>query len=777
MEATAANPSLILHLDCNKPFILEAASSNIQVLQHAPQEFRDGATFVTSCVQQNGLALQHAGESIRNNKDVVLAALSQSAASFAFCHEDLRTDVDVLNRCIQCASEDEKRFVATALQKRYLKTLSTEAPSDSSSSDSSESESKPAKARPRARQSQIEPETKPELEPAKCEEPAMVENDEESSESLEAAEPSKRGMATLLNWSCRRSYPAKLEARQRLKQLIPEDLTNAGFADAIRRALRTTQNLDKLQRMMISDEPHKRWKSLPQQTEPQPEHKEQPEPAPEQPEQLQQPEQAHPQLELKPDEQEQAQAAEQTLLPVQEQPKQPQQREQAQPQQEEQPSTRQALRKRERHKHAAMKMSCTFAHKRITDALAEEGITAYFSFFLSGYHAYCSYLLSPSGKKLASDIDANPYIWPKQTVESLKQETTEALKKIQGKTKIKRFAAEHQDEKPAKERKKFTFSEFCDTVAENNLVTVRACWELANSRKAERGDGTLLNYLDSVNPRSQLRKARQAIDPSLIDPGSLNEKAQFALDTFDWETLPGLKAWLEGGCKTKALILSGKPGLAKTELGCALLHHICGRFHFVSQMDEMKDVEPDRDVGILVDEVCLSHLNVNEAKKWMMIDKRRKVHCRNEDGAIAAGTPLIMSTNMRKKPGRNSFWPDLKYDEDQEWALDRRTVWIDVQRSVIKNAAPQPIISSPIKKRIAENKRLTLEKKAARQAEAAAAEAAAAAAPEEDDVFGFGGGLDNDDDTWMEIVRNEPAAAHKATRSPRSRVDRARFKF
>ena len=137
MEATAANPSLILHLDCNKPFILEAASSNIQVLQHAPQEFRDGATFVTSCVQQNGLALQHAGESIRNNKDVVLAALSQSAASFAFCHEDLRTDVDVLNRCIQCASEDEKRFVATALQKRYLKTLSTEAASDSSSSDSS----------------------------------------------------------------------------------------------------------------------------------------------------------------------------------------------------------------------------------------------------------------------------------------------------------------------------------------------------------------------------------------------------------------------------------------------------------------------------------------------------------------------------------------------------------------------------------------------------------------------------------------------------------------
>ena len=167
--------------------------------------------------------------------------------------------------------------------------------------------------------------------------------------------------------------------------------------------------------------------------------------------------------------------------------------------------------------------------------------------------------------------------------------------------------------------------------------------------------------------------------------------------------------------------------------------------HFVSQMDELKDLRTDSKVGMLIDEVSFDHLHINECKKWVSIDRRRKVHCRNTDGTIMANTPLFLSTNMRNKQGRNSFWPALKYDEDHEWALDRRVTWIDITKSCIKNSAPLPILSSPTRKRVAERRRAAQEKKAARQA----AEAAASSAPpdfgeDEEDVFSFGGGLDED---------------------------------
>ena len=123
LEATVSNPKLAQHLDCSKTFLLAAVARNLEVLDHAPQEYKNDAEFIKSCVQQNGLALQHAGGALRQNKDIVIAAMTQSAAAFAYSHQALHADPDVLTCCIQHATDEERLIVATALQKHLLKSV------------------------------------------------------------------------------------------------------------------------------------------------------------------------------------------------------------------------------------------------------------------------------------------------------------------------------------------------------------------------------------------------------------------------------------------------------------------------------------------------------------------------------------------------------------------------------------------------------------------------------------------------------------------------------
>jgi hypothetical protein len=68
--------------------------------------------------------------------------------------------------------------------------------------------------------------------------------------------------------------------------------------------------------------------------------------------------------------------------------------------------------RRERHYHAALKLSGNFAHKKIADQFYKEhGLRISFSFKLNRFVANLAYLLEP-GKKPSTDLDLNPAKFP-----------------------------------------------------------------------------------------------------------------------------------------------------------------------------------------------------------------------------------------------------------------------------------------------------------------------------------------------------------------------------
>ena len=168
-------------------------------------------------------------------------------------------------------------------------------------------------------------------------------------------------------------------------------------------------------------------------------------------------------------------------------------------------------------------------------------------------------------------------------------------------------------------------------------------------------------------------------------------------------------------------------------------------------MDELKDIDSTPQAGTLVDETDLSHLRINDVKKWLMVDKRHKLKCCHQDGHLAAKTPLILSTNCRDEPGANGFWPDIKFHPDQAWAIDRRVIWVNVTSSVIKPKAAPEVISSPLKRRIEENKEAARKKKEEKRRKASLPVVAATPSDwldfedEDEDELGLGGGIDQDE--------------------------------
>ena len=136
---------------------------------------------------------------------------------------------------------------------------------------------------------------------------------------------------------------------------------------------------------------------------------------------------------------------------------------------------------RERHMHVVFKMSCGFGHVKLQKALAAQGVHGHFSFNLVGYVAYLGYCLQPSAKKLAADLDQEPWSWPAVPAAALLDLCKHPSPQMNGRN--------GKGNGPGNERKRklMTFSEVTDAFVERSVKTEGDAWELAKSRKVAGG--------------------------------------------------------------------------------------------------------------------------------------------------------------------------------------------------------------------------------------------------------------------------------------------------
>ena len=366
---------------------------------------------------------------------------------------------------------------------------------------------------------------------------------------------------------------------------------------------------------------------------------------------------------------------------------------------------------RERHKHIVFKMALPFAHLKVQKELALHGVRGHFSFSLVGYAAYLSYCLSPSAKKLAADIDADPWSWPAVPASTLLALVAQPPPQL-----VVRGGGH---ESRGRKRSLLTFSEITDAFVEGGVVTVQGAWALAKSRKVA-GDDTLWNTLGKERSVSALvDKVYEAWHcGESTDTGALISRPDYGLGAFVpvGTVSDQLVAWVKGGWKEQALILSGASGFGKTEFGCALMHAVspAKRFHFLNRLDRVRDTTIRTGEGVLIDEICLANRDVDDVKALVDLKKRRDITCRNRDGTIPNGTPRLFTTNWDWE----HFWPREAFFPEHLKPIKRRTLWIDVKTD-LKRAAPG----------------------AASVAEAPSAERECGN-DEEEGVFGFGCSLD-----------------------------------
>ena len=76
----------------------------------------------------------------------------------------------------------------------------------------------------------------------------------------------------------------------------------------------------------------------------------------------------------------------------------------------------------------------------------------------------------------------------------------------------------------------------------------------------------------------------------------------------------------------------------------------------------------------MIDEACLHHRTIDDAKDLLDVAKSRDITCRNRDGRIPAGTPRIFSTNW----GYEGFFPPDARLSLHEEAIRRRVLWVAV---------------------------------------------------------------------------------------------------
>jgi len=314
-------------------------------------------------------------------------------------------------------------------------------------------------------------------------------------------------------------------------------------------------------------------------------------------------------------------------------------------------------------------------------------VHGHFSFNLRGLAEYVKYCTKPSAKKLQSDLDTTPYSWPACDYQTLVS-----------------FAVGHktesqQKESSTKKRSLLTFSELTTTFVENNVRSKRDAWMLAKRQKVA-GDDTLFNTLGATPCVEQLvAKTIIAWNPEGMSNGTLVLQPDFGLSSF----LPlssidaRIVTWVEKEARDKVLILSGRGGLGKTELCCAIMHEVTrpAGFHFCNELDRLRDVSFTPGQGLVVDEVYLRNSSVDSVKALLDLVKTRDIKCRNRDGCLPARTPRIFSTNW----SWSQMWPREAFDPEHYNAIIRRIVWVDiwldVRRLPAQPAPEQPSVSSP----------------------------------------------------------------------------------
>jgi hypothetical protein len=329
---------------------------------------------------------------------------------------------------------------------------------------------------------------------------------------------------------------------------------------------------------------------------------------------------------------------------------------------------------RARHYHIVFRSKVTFAHLQVAKTLRKHGIHGHFSFNLVGYQAYLRYCLKPSASKLAADLDTQPWSWP-DTV------SVQDLLKICDQPCPQMEARADGVAKRGRKRSLLSFSEVTDAFVEGGVKCARDAWMLAKARKVA-GDDTLFNTLGSQDVSALVAKVISAwhCDSMIMD--TLRMSAEFPLDQFvplD-QIHPGLSEWLTNGHKTVSLIMSGRGGLGKTELACALMSRVCKGhgFHFLNRLDRLRDVLFISGQGLLVDEACLRERCVDDAKAILDVAKSRDVVCRNKDGRIPQATPRIFSTNW----SWDQFFPPDAGKADHEFAIRRRSLWVSVDKDL-----------------------------------------------------------------------------------------------
>ena len=335
---------------------------------------------------------------------------------------------------------------------------------------------------------------------------------------------------------------------------------------------------------------------------------------------------------------------------------------------------------RERHKHLVFKLTSSIAHLTLKRDLEKHGVYGQFSFRLTGYAAYLSYMLKNSAKKLQADIDRDPSSWPHTTVQELDKIVESMSKQMAARNQGKELTM------PGRGRKRslLTFSEFTDVLLEHGVQTEQEAWAVAKQRKLG-GDDTMWNSLDSYRSvGDQIAKALGAWQGNLVGSKTFMNKPKYPISEFFMSQKVGL--WVMGGWKSYALIIEGPGGAGKTAFCCAVMFAVTGDkgWHFISKADIIKKIRFEPGQGIIFDELCLVNREVDDVKCFLDLENNRWVSCRNEEGFLPAGAPRIFAVNHRPR----DFWPREAYLPEHQKPIKRRHRWEKIQGDLRRNPPP-----------------------------------------------------------------------------------------
>lgn len=338
----------------------------------------------------------------------------------------------------------------------------------------------------------------------------------------------------------------------------------------------------------------------------------------------------------------------------------------------------------EMHYHVCFKMSANFAHKGVSNTLAQHyGLHGHMSYPRKGWYQMAKYVLTDSAVKLPVHLDPTPLFWPtRMTKEDMlkKMQLTEEdyLKKraeenrMQWKEESNNGDGTHQD-RWRKRRRVLDFSEFSDYVLHHKITNEQEFWVLACKEK-EAGNPTLWNYGGTAAVAKQIQKCNKAHMAQFRDDvflGTSKATSKYPLSAFN---IPDtIRVWMEHFKGEMALIIQGEGGLGKTEMAKAILASM-GKYFFVDSLDTVKSLLFTGKESILFDDVTLQNFSVDEVKSFLDVKSERAVKCRHEDGFIPADTVRIFLTNHE----RHTFFPRETDNKDHSRAINRRMIWVTV---------------------------------------------------------------------------------------------------